>query len=1009
MNKLTIFGKQKKLFPEPIPIAMKGFRLLLLTLSGICSCLDLSAQFQPVDLTPRMRSNAEKAIRLDELSVNIEILGGVALTKYEMLFYNPNSRVLEGELILPMAEHEMVVGYALEVNGKMRDGVVVDKAKGRQVFEEIVNRNVDPGLLEKTDGNSYRTRIYPVPARGFKRVTVTTQQVLRKDEYGSLYILPMTTPNPLAKFELRARVIQSSGVPQVTQSPLSGLRFDRQQHFYEASYSQQNQTLSQPLIFSVPDKEAVVTIERDTSLQWFYASVPTVRSQILTTGKQASNEKIALWWDVSLSGLHRDIEKEIGIVEMYLAGKENYRVEVVCFSDEIRERKSFTDSHGLTQYLRELTYDGATDLTVLDCIDPGKADKILLFSDGKSSLGQRVKPVEISGEVYALTSAPDNDYPALNALSRGQLINLSSVKTEEAVARLEQNALRLLSVKTIEGEVADVYPKPGVTIAGDLSLTGKLHSDRATLEVSWGVGNTIVKTERVVLDASRNELSWAQGKGVVPRLWAQAKIAQLSADGGNSKQEITDLGVRYGVVTDYTSLIVLETLSDYITYDIIPPREMLTDEYERLLSYRNERKTREEKKANERAENTIDRDYNHYYKPLIEWWKRDYEPFDPKKKPEKQTDPTAPERRGMAALRAASPDALSEIATIAAHDESAMRVSEDIAVEVTRFGGSYTGDATEIRLGGRVPEGRLARNTIALEGWKPDAPYMEKLLAAPDDGIYEVYLALRPENLATPAFFVDVADELARRGDKQTARRVLSNIIEISQQQIEMVKTYGQKLIEYELYASAVPVFAYGAEIREEHPQSHRDLALAYEFAGQYQLALEEFLVVLTRQWSRFDNIKPIVFSEMNSLIDRFGKELDLSKVPEKLRFSMPVNTRVTISWGTDNCDIDLHVTDPSGEDCYYRNQLTRHGGKMSDDFTDGFGPEAYMIRRKNPGMFEIYVNYYGTRSQRQLMPVTVYTDVFTDYGLTGQKRERLTIRLREAKERFRIGQIKVE
>jgi len=103
-----------------------------------------------------------------------------------------------------------------------------------------------------------------------------------------------------------------------------------------------------------------------------------------------------------------------------------------------------------------------------------------------------------------------------------------------------------------------------------------------------------------------------------------------------------------------------------------------------------------------------------------------------------------------------------------------------------------------------------------------------------------------------------------------------------------------------------------------------------------------------------------------------------------------------------------LHVKEPNKEECFYSHSLTRQGGKMSKDFTAGFGPEAYMIKKKFNGKYEISVNYYGSRSQSMLMPVTVYADIFTNYGTPQQKRQRITFRLSDKKERVVIGEVGV-
>ena len=116
--------------------------------------------------------------RLSELSVDVEVMGNIATTKLDMIFVNDTNRILEGELEFPLGEGETVTGYALDINGKMRQGVVVEKDKGRQVFEAIVRQGIDPGLIEKTSGNNFKTRVYPLPAKGSRHVQITYQSKL---------------------------------------------------------------------------------------------------------------------------------------------------------------------------------------------------------------------------------------------------------------------------------------------------------------------------------------------------------------------------------------------------------------------------------------------------------------------------------------------------------------------------------------------------------------------------------------------------------------------------------------------------------------------------------------------------------------------------------------------------------------------------------------------------------------------------------------------------------------
>src|SRR5258708_40297051 len=68
---------------------------------------------------------------------------------------------------------------------------------------------------------------------------------------------------------------------------------------------------------------------------------------------------------------------------------------------------------------------------------------------------------------------------------------------------------------------------------------------------------------------------------------------------------------------------------------------------------------------------------------------------------------------------------------------------------------------------------------------------------------------------------------------------------------------------------------------------------------------------------------------------------------------------RVTISWNTDNTDVDLWVMEPDGTKCFYQNQKTSSGGQLSQDQTQGYGPERYQIQKGLPGGYTVIVHYY--------------------------------------------------
>jgi Ca-activated chloride channel family protein len=111
-------------------------------------------------------------MQLTRLEIDTRIVGALAETRMTMTFHNPDGSVHQGDLSFPVPDGATVSGYALDIAGVMVDGVVVEKERGRVVFEEIVRRGTDPGLVEWAGGNVFRTRVFPLPARGDRRIMV---------------------------------------------------------------------------------------------------------------------------------------------------------------------------------------------------------------------------------------------------------------------------------------------------------------------------------------------------------------------------------------------------------------------------------------------------------------------------------------------------------------------------------------------------------------------------------------------------------------------------------------------------------------------------------------------------------------------------------------------------------------------------------------------------------------------------------------------------------------------
>jgi hypothetical protein len=223
----------------------------------------------------------------------------------------------------------------------------------------------------------------------------------------------------------------------------------------------------------------------------------------------------------------------------------------------------------------------------------------------------------------------------------------------------------------------------------------------------------------------------------------------------------------------------------------------------------------------------------------------------------------------------------------------------------------------------------------------------------------------------------------------------------------------------------AIELFEEVLRLRPEEPQSLRDLALALEAradarlrrarrgsvetAADYLRAIGLLNRVVLGEWDgRFPEIEVVALEEANRMIavldrdPRFGRPT--VPVDPRLRKLLDVDLRIVLTWDTDQTDMDLWVIEPSGEKCFYSHPLTPIGGTISRDFTGGYGPEEYAVRRALDGEYRVKANFYGSRSQTLTGPTTVQATVITAFGRPGERRQALTLRLDAAREVVDVG-----
>lgn len=908
---------------------MKKF-LSLLSVLASCSLIFAQGLTRTVKITSK--SGEKDSLRVYEVERIINSFANILTTEIEYMIENRTNRILEGEFEFPLEEGESVTGYALDINGTMREGVVVEKEKGRQVFEEIVRRGIDPGLVEMTSGNNFKTRVYPVNANGVRHLRITVEKEI----------------------------------------PFSQLSEKQKSECFEKVFTETSGKNSYFTVFSQLD------------------------SDLKKTDSRREPVSLTVYFDVSSSAKNRSLEKEAEFLKKYAAKSE--KIELITFSNKINGKKVFGKGNEpiekLPEYLKSLKFDGAT------CFDfdfsSVKDDEILIFSDGIENWGN-FESVKSSVPVHTVNSSASANFQLLKKIAfenNGLFINLSNLSADEAVLKLKENPVRIIKIEYNDSEIQEVYPAAGTVVNEYFSVSGVLLRKSGTVKISLGRNGKVEKIVKKTISAVDSE----ETKGI-QKIWAKKKIENLSADYEKNKTEIIELAKKHKIVTKGTSLIVLDDVSDYIRYGIEPPED-LKAEYDRRMKFRVQEKVIEE---------GIPRQVYTKFEEYKTWWNKTPEDF---KKEHPSVDKTL---RLPGAVRNNFVQDRMMVTEESVYETAAMeeRVAEPVAPMMSNAVNASGVSAARKASADSTENTVNAGAVVTLKPWSSDSEYLSILKKTAIEKMYEKYLELKKENENSPSFYMEVSDYFAEEGLKEDALRIISNLAEINLENTDVLRALGYKLSDQGDFKNAGIIFEKLVLLRPEVPQFLRDGALAFEKAGEYQKAVDYLWKIAKKNWDqRYMEIQQTALNDMNRII-AFCKNnkiaLDTNGIDPKLMQNFDVDLRIVLTWNTDDCDVDLWVTDPSGEKCYYGHKQTLNGGRMSRDFTQGYGPEEFAIKKAPSGKYKIEANYFGNRQQKILQPVTVQAEVYTNFGRPDQKYQIMTLQLKDIKQTFFIGEVEIK
>ena len=545
------------------------------------------------------------SIQLDEQTINVEIDGPIAKVTMTQLFHNTGARTVQGHYLFPLPADATVSDFQMEVDGTLLEGQLYPKDEARRIYQQIVRAQKDPALLEYFGQGLFQTSVFPLPPGATRTLTFSYTYVLPREQGLFRLAIPLhsSTP-PRAEFESSIEV-------QIRNHP--GLRT-----IYSVNHPVEIDRTTDATAAVTLDAS---TTARDTPdfVLYFGSSQGAIGANLLdyrpadedgyflllltpgleTEPTEVVARDIVLVLDISGSMTGAKLEQAQAAAAYVLQHlNPGDRVNVIAFSTGVRlwarALQPATESAvaQAVDWVGTLAADSSTDinLALLEALNQFAADDtrpayVLFLTDGQPTMGVMETPQIVDN---ALANVPadrsvrlftfgigfDVHTDLLDTLSRelGGRSNyvLPNERIDEAVSAFYNSIDTpvLADIIVDFGEdivVEEMLPArlPDLFAGEQLVVTGRYRIGDADQPIDLIVRGQVNGQSRSYHYPDQSFRA-AGGEAFVARLWATRKIGLLLAELRRRGPErelidaIIELSKRYGIVTPYTSYLVVE-------------------------------------------------------------------------------------------------------------------------------------------------------------------------------------------------------------------------------------------------------------------------------------------------------------------------------------------------------------------------------------------------------------------------------------------------------------------
>ena len=138
-------------------------------------------------------------LSLEEMEIDVRIDNGDARVGIRQIFANHSSSISEGTYVFALPERAIVSDFAVWDDVTRIPGVIMERRRAAEVYNDLKWQSIDPGLLQVGDGGvdearratEFRARIVPIPIGGTKRLEMEYHERIPVENLLSHFVIPL--------------------------------------------------------------------------------------------------------------------------------------------------------------------------------------------------------------------------------------------------------------------------------------------------------------------------------------------------------------------------------------------------------------------------------------------------------------------------------------------------------------------------------------------------------------------------------------------------------------------------------------------------------------------------------------------------------------------------------------------------------------------------------------------------------------------------------------------------